>query len=74
MIELLCCHVTQHNYTFLRVLQFKFIYNDNHTTNLLYCGVALKIYTILHCPKGYSLGMLLKAYQFHRPHFACAPS
>ena len=43
------------NFTFLRVLQFKFIYNDNHTTNLLKCGIALEIYTILHCPKGYTL-------------------
>ena len=34
----------------------------------------LQIYTILHCPKGYTLGMLLKAYQFHRPHFAPARS
>ena len=30
-----CCHIAQQNYTFLRVLQLKFIYSDNHTTNLL---------------------------------------
>ena len=34
-IELFCCNIAQQNYTYLRVLQFKFIYSDNHTTDLL---------------------------------------